>query len=76
MVSLALNRKERCLQERIPTVGTPGVNTGVSHQKVAMSLLTGIEMGPVRFPLLPMEKSHALELAQDLKRLGIDKFHK
>ena len=64
------------MEERILTLGTPGVNTGVSHQKVAMSLLTGIEMGPVRFPLLPMEKSHALELAQDLKRLGIDKFHK
>lgn len=56
--------------------GTPGINTGVSHQKVAMSLLTGIEMGPVRFPLLPMEQKHALQLAKDLKSLGIEKFHK
>ena len=48
----------------------------MSHQKVAMSLLTGIEMGPVRFPLLPMEQKHALQLAKDLKSLGIEKFHK
>ena len=67
---------QRCfLSTRFLTSGTPGVNTGVSHQKVAMSLMSGIDMGPVRFPLLQMEQKHALELAKDLKSLGIEKFH-
>ena len=50
--------------------GTPGT----VQQKVAMKLLTNIDVGPARFPMLPMEQEHILELAQDLKKLGIDKF--
>ena len=41
-----------------------------------MKLLTNIDLGPARFPQLPMEQEHIFELAVDLKKLGIDKFQK
>ena len=49
---------------------------GLVQQKVAMKLLTNIDLGPARFPQLPMEQEHIFELAIDLKKLGIDKFQK
>ena len=41
-----------------------------------MKLLTNIDLGPARFPQLEMKQEHILELRDDLKHLGIEKFHK
>ena len=45
------------------------------QQKVAMKILTGIDLGPVRFPQIPMKPEHIDELKKDLLELEIQDFH-
>lgn len=47
---------------------------GLVQQKVAMKLLTGIDLGPPRFPQIPMKAEHIEELKQDLITLKINTF--
>ena len=50
-------------------------NPGLVQQKVAMKILTGIDLGPARFPQIPMQEIHIKELEQDLKELKIETYH-
>jgi len=46
------------------------------QQKIAMKLLTGIDLGPARFPQIPMKPEHIKELEKDLKDFKIHTFQK
>lgn len=48
---------------------------GVVPQKAAMKILTGLDMGPPRFPLKPLSIQEEKELAKDLAILEAEKFH-
>jgi N-acetylneuraminate lyase len=50
-------------------------NPGLVQQKVAMKMLTGIDLGPARFPQLPMSPAHEMELEADLKQFKIQQYH-
>jgi len=50
-------------------------NPGLVQQKIAMKILTGIDLGPARFPQIPMKPEHIDELKKDLLELEIHKFH-
>ena len=47
---------------------------GLVQQKVAMKILTGIDLGPARFPQIPMQEDHILELRKDLMDLKMGEF--
>jgi len=51
-------------------------NPGLVQQKVAMKLLTGIDLGPARFPQIPMKPEHIKELEKDLREFKIHAFQK
>ena len=51
-------------------------NPGLVQQKVAMKLLTGIDLGPARFPQIPMKPEHIKELEKDLREFKIHTFQK
>ena len=58
--------------EKISILGKPGT----APQKVAMKLLTGIDVGPARFPQINMKPENIPLLERDLKNLKIDTFQK
>ena len=45
------------------------------QQKVAMKLICNLDLGPPRFPQIPMLPEHVEELEADLQGLGIGQFH-
>ena len=49
---------------------------GTVPQKVAMKLLTGIDVGPARFPQINMNPENIPLLEKDLKELNIHSYHK
>ncbi len=53
------------------SAGSPGL----VQQKMTMQLLTGIQLGPPRFPQIEMNPDHAKDLQEDLKSLNIGQFH-
>lgn len=47
---------------------------GLVQQKMAMKILTGLDLGPPRFPQIPMKSEHIEELKKDLLDLKINAY--
>jgi len=46
--------------------------SGTSPQKYAMKLMSGLEIGPPRFPIKKLSKESIEEMERDIKALNID----
>jgi hypothetical protein len=66
---------KQCVQIHIHVLFNLLGNPGLVQQKVAMKMLTGIDLGPARFPQLPMSPAHEMELEADLKQFKIQQYH-
>ena len=69
-VEIGLLKNEKLLPSR------KFLGSGTGPQKYAMKLLTGLEVGPPRFPLKPMPQELVDEMERDLRDLGVDFVYK